>query len=82
MTGEKFMSELHLKQLGFICRARGTFTKHHGRVQNIRETGNLKHLFRNELDRACFAYDPAYYDSKELAKGTILDKILKDRGQS
>ena len=66
LIGEKFMSELHLKQLGFIYLFiylfiyRGTFTKHHGRVQKFRETGNLKDLFRNELDRACFADDPAY----------------------
>ena len=39
----------------------------------FRETGNLKHLHRNELDKACFAHDAAYSDSKNL------DKILKDR---
>ena len=39
--------------------------------------GNLKHLYRNELDNACFAHDAAYYDSKDLAKRTALDKTLK-----
>ena len=41
------------------------------------ETGVLKHLYRYELDKTCFAYDAAYSDSKELAKRTISDKILK-----
>ena len=27
----------------------------------------------------CFAYDAAYFESKDLAKRTISDKILKDR---
>ena len=31
------------------------------------------------LDKACFADDAAYSDSKDLAKRTISDKILKNR---
>ena len=73
LTGDKFMPELHLKQPGFI------YTKPRERIQKFRETGNLKHLYRNELDKACFAHDAAYSDSKDLAKRTISDKILKDR---
>ena len=61
------------------ARAWGPFTKHRERIQKFRETGNLKHLDRNELDKACFAHDAAYSDSKGLAKRTISDKILKDR---
>ena len=55
------------------------WTIYYERIQKFRETGNLKHLYRNELDKACFAHDVAYYDSKDLAKRTIPDKILKDR---
>ena len=29
--------------------------------------------------KACFAHDAAYSDSKDLTKGSISDKILKDR---
>ena len=36
-------------------------------------------MYRNELDKACFAHNAAYSDSKDLAKRTISDKILKDR---
>ena len=49
------------------------------KVQKFRETGILKHIYRNELDKACFAHDAAYSDSKDLAKRTVSDKILKDR---
>ena len=36
-------------------------------------------MYRNELDKDCFAHDTTYSDSKDLAKRTISDKILKDR---
>ena len=79
MTWDKFMPELDLKQTGLTYSASGPFTKHCERIQKFRETGHLKHLYRNELDKACFAHDAAYSDSKDLAKRTISDKILKDR---
>ena len=37
-------------------------------------------MYRNELDKAGFAHDAAYSDNDDLAKRTISDKILKDRG--
>ena len=55
------------------------FTKHHERIQKFRDTGNLKHLYTNELAKACFAYDTANSDSEDLVKKTISGKILKDR---
>ena len=75
----QFMPELHLKQPGFTCTACEPFTKYCERTQKFRETGNLKHLYRNELDKACFTHDAEYSESKDLAKRTISDKILKDR---
>ena len=75
-NGDKFMPELHLKQPVFTYSACGPFTEH----QKLREAGNLKHLCRNKLDKACFAHDSAYSDRSSLAKRTISDKILKDRG--
>ena len=57
----------------------GPFTKHCVRIQKFREIANLKHLYRNELDKSCFAHDAAYSDSKELARRIMSDKILKDR---
>ena len=79
LTEDKFLQELHLKQPGFVYTACGPFTKHREKIQKLRETGNLKHLHRNELNKACFAHDAGYSDSKDLAKRTISNKILKDR---
>ena len=71
------MPELHLNQPGFTFSACGPCTKHHERILKFRGAGNLKHLYRNELDKGCFAHDATYSDSKDLAKRTISDKILK-----
>ena len=80
LTGDKFMPELHLKRSEFTYSASyETSPKHCGRIQKSRETGNLKHLYENKLDKTCFPYDVAYSDSKDLAKRSISGKILKDR---
>ena len=70
---------MHLKQSGFTYSVCGPFTKHRVRIQKFTETGNLKYLYRKELYKACFAHNAAYSDSKDLAKRTIPNKILKDR---
>ena len=54
LTGDKFMPELHLKQPLCTNSACGQFTKHHERIKKITEAGNLKQLYRNKLDKACF----------------------------
>ena len=79
LTGDRFMTKFPLKLLGFTYSACGPFTKDRERIQKLRETGSLKRLYRNELDKACFAHDAAYSDSKDLANRTISDKMLKDR---
>ena len=78
-TEVTFMPELHLKLPGLTYSAYGPFTKHCERIKKFRETSNLKHLHRNALDKACFAYDAVYSDSKGVPKRTISDRILKDR---
>ena len=73
------MPELHLKQQGFTYSVQGLFNKHCERIQTFRETGNLNHLYRNELGKACFAHNVAHSDNKDLARSIISDKILKER---
>ena len=63
MTGDKFISELHLEQPGFTYSAFGSFIEHSEKIRKFREIGNLKHLYRNELNKACFAHDGAYSDN-------------------
>ena len=73
------MPESHLKQPGVTYSACGPFAKDSERIQKFRETGNLKHLCRNELNKTCFAHGAAYSDNKDVDNRTISEKILKDR---
>ena len=43
------------------------------------QTGNIRFIFKNELDKACFQHDIAYGKSKDLVKITQSDKVLKDK---
>ena len=79
LTGDKFTLELYLRRPGFTYSAFGLFTKHHECIQKFKETGNLNYIYKNELEKSCFAHDAAYADSKDLAKRTVSDKVSKDR---
>ena len=79
LVGGKFMPEMHLKQPRFTYSASGPFTKNKKRIQNFKETKDIKYSYRNEPDKACFQYDMAYGDFKDLAKRTASDKILRDK---
>ena len=70
---------MHSKQTGLTYSVCRPFAKHHDKIQEFRETDHLKHLYRYELDKACFAHDAPYFESKGLAKKTISVTILKDR---
>ena len=45
---EEFMPEIHLRQPGFTCSASGPFT------HKLKQTGDLRYIYQNELDKACF----------------------------
>ena len=79
LAGDKFMLEIHLRQPQFTYSACGPFTKHEQRIQKFKETGDTNYIYKNELDKACFAHDTAYSDSKDLTKRTAADKILKNK---
>ena len=42
-------------------------------------TGNTDFTYKNELDKACFQHNMACGKSKDLAKRTQSDKILRDK---
>ena len=52
MLGDKYMSEMHLKQLGFTYSACGPFTKNKERIQKFKETGDTNYIYKNEFDKA------------------------------
>ena len=44
LIGDEFMSEVHVRQTGFICRACRPLTKHCERIQKFKQTGNLNYI--------------------------------------
>ena len=42
------------------------------------QTGDTNVIYKNKLDKACFQHDMLYGKSKELAKRTQSDKVLKN----
>ena len=47
-------------------------------IQKFKKVGHFNYIYKDELDQAYFAQNAAYAASKDLAKSTVLDKILKD----
>ena len=72
LTGDRFIPELHLKQLRFTYSACGPFTKHSERIKKFKGTRDLNYVYKNESDKVCFAHDDVYVDSKDLAVKTVL----------
>ena len=79
LAGNKFMPEMHLKQPGVTYSARGPFTKNKERIQKFKETRDTSYIYKNELDKACFQRDMAYWDFKDLARRRASDKVLRDK---
>ena len=74
LAGDKFMPEMHLRQ----C-ACGPFTRHKKRIKKLKQTGDTRYIYKNDLDKACFQHDSAYADNKDLINRTKADKVLEDK---
>ena len=78
LISDKFMPEMHFKKPGFTYSTCGPYTKSK-RIEKFMQTGNTDFIYRNEPDKACFQHDMAYGKSKNLAKITQSDKVLRDK---
>ena len=79
LVGDKFVPEMHLKQLRLTYSTSGPLTKNKERIEKFMQSGNTDFVYRNELDKACFQHDMAYGKTKDLVKRTQSDKVLKDK---
>ena len=79
LAGDKFMPKMHLRQPQFVYSACGPFTRHKERIKKIKQTGDTRYIYRNELDKACFQHDSAYTDHKDLINRTEAKKVLRDK---
>ena len=79
LAGDTFMPEMHLRDHGFTYSASGPFIKIKEIIQKFKETGDLRYIYQNKLDKACFQDDMASEDFKDLTRRTASDKILRDK---
>ena len=77
LAGDKFMSAMHLRQIGFTYSACGLFTKNKERIQNSKEIGDTNYICKNELDKACFQNDMthAYFLLETLKKEQFMQNL-------
>ena len=71
------MPEIYLGQPGFTYNACGAFAKNKERSNT--KTWDLRYIYQNELDKAYFQYDMAYWDFKNLPRGIDSEKVLHDQ---
>ena len=79
LEGDKFIYKMHLRQHRFIHCESNSFTKNKERIQKFKETGGSRYICQNELGKACFQYDMANGDFKDMTSRTASDKILNDK---
>ena len=79
LPGDKYMPEMHLKQPGLTYSPFSPFTKNKEIIKLLKETGDSRYIYQNELDKAWFQHDVAYRDFKDLNRRTFADKVLHDK---
>ena len=80
LAGDKFMPEMPLRDpIVSTYSACGPFTKYKQRIQRFMETGDTNHIYKNNLDKACFQHDMSYGDFKDLERRTQSYRVLKDK---
>ena len=57
-----------LRQPGFTYSTCRPFIKHHKRIKKIKETGGLKYISKNELDKACCSWCSVYANNNNFSK--------------
>ena len=79
LVGDNFMPEMLLRQPGSTYSACGPLTKNKERILKVKQTGDSRYIYKNELDKACFQHDMAYGNFKDLKRRTAADNVSRDK---
>ena len=63
----------------FTNSAWGALAKNKERIQKFKEIGDLKYIYQNELDKACFQHNMASRNFKDLPRSTAAVNVLWDK---
>ena len=75
LTGDKFMPELHLKQLGFTYSACGPLLNTVKKFKTLEKQVIQNIYIEMNQTKLVFAHDAAYYNSKNLGNRTFQIKF-------
>ena len=78
LANDRFMPDMHLQQPGITYSAGRPFSKNKQRIQKVKETGDARYIYKNELGKACFLHDMAYRVFNDLKRRAASDKVLRD----
>ena len=79
-TSENVLNEIrNALKAGFTNNTCGPFTKNKERIKKLKENGDSRYIYQNEVNKACYQHDIAYGDFKDLSRSTIADKVLHDK---
>ena len=70
---------MHLRRPKFTYSVCRPFIKNKEGIQKLKEIGDSRYIYQNELNKACFQHDMAYGDFKDLTRTTASDKILDNK---
>ena len=62
------MTKTNFKHTGVTCSESGPFTRHKGRMQILKETGESRYIYKNDSDKVCFLHYIAYNSYKDIAR--------------
>ena len=79
LVGDKFISQIHLKQPGFTYSVFGPFTKNKESIEKFMQTRNTDFIYKNDHDKVSFQHDMAYGKYKDLTKRTQSGKVLRNK---
>ena len=74
---------MHLKQLAELGKPRFTnsvcrlFTKNKVQIKKLKETGDSKYIYKNDLNKTYFQHE-IDLDCKKLPKRSVANKMLRD----
>ena len=78
LAGDTFMPEMHLKQPGLLIVLVLHLLKKR-KNWNIYKNWKSNCIYINDLNKACFQHNMVYGRSKDLARRTESDKVLRDK---
>ena len=85
LAGDRFVSEMLLKQPGFTYSACGPFTKNKERIQKFKETGDTSYVHKTKYDgyqRGLASMVYRFFDKKSAGSGIVYNNNINNNNNN